>query len=216
MALYRESLHPSHRLTTRLKTPTIVHTATMPQQYSNHRPTERDAALRAPRPAWTKDSGGAGAETPTAPSPYPGGQRGRSPRIWVAPRSDCALVPKALGREHCFLSRNPGTGEMHPPFLFFLKRETGRARSKEKTLCSNLSSGKVGDAVFVKRRRAEICQAYPSALYAGDQMNVQAARRSLGQRFVGGQRMGWRNLPVHSASLWTPLGKNPAAIFGII
>ena len=32
-------------------------------------PTERGAPLRAARPAWTKDSGGAGAETPTAPSP---------------------------------------------------------------------------------------------------------------------------------------------------
>ena len=32
-------------------------------------PTERDAPLRAFRPEWRKDSGGAGAETPTAPSP---------------------------------------------------------------------------------------------------------------------------------------------------
>ena len=30
---------------------------------------QRGAPLRAARPAWTKDSGGAGAETPTAPSP---------------------------------------------------------------------------------------------------------------------------------------------------
>ena len=41
----------------------------MPQQYSDHRPTERDAPLKASRPDQTKDSGGAGAETPTAPSP---------------------------------------------------------------------------------------------------------------------------------------------------
>lgn len=42
----------------------------MPQQYSDSRSPERGAALKAPRSAQTKDSGGAGAETPTAPSPY--------------------------------------------------------------------------------------------------------------------------------------------------
>jgi len=42
----------------------------MPQQYSGSRSPERGAALKAPRSARTKDSGGAGAETPTAPSPY--------------------------------------------------------------------------------------------------------------------------------------------------
>lgn len=46
-------------------------TAKMPQQYSSRRSTERGESLKAPRPVWTKDSGGAGAETPTAPSPYP-------------------------------------------------------------------------------------------------------------------------------------------------
>ena len=41
----------------------------MPQQYSETRSTERDTALKVSRSVQTKDSGGAGAETPTALSP---------------------------------------------------------------------------------------------------------------------------------------------------
>ena len=44
-------------------------TARMPQQYSDIRSTERDTQLKVTRSIQTKDSGGAGAETPTALSP---------------------------------------------------------------------------------------------------------------------------------------------------
>ena len=44
-------------------------TAQMPQQYADFRSTERDTTLKVSRSAQQKDSGGAGAETPTALSP---------------------------------------------------------------------------------------------------------------------------------------------------
>ena len=50
--------------------------------------------LKASRLPRRKDSGGAGTETSTVPFPYQKAKGGSLPRIWVAPRSGIALVPK--------------------------------------------------------------------------------------------------------------------------
>ena len=50
--------------------------------------------LKASRLPRRKDSGGAGTETSTVPFPYQKAKGGSLPRIWVAPRRHCALVPK--------------------------------------------------------------------------------------------------------------------------
>ena len=70
--------------------------------------------LEASRLHRRKDSGGAGAETPTVSFPYQKAKGGSLPRIWVAPRS-IALS-----------SQNTGTG------AFFCGFSAGKAARSEK------------------------------------------------------------------------------------
>ena len=102
LALHRQSLQPSHRLTFFPKAHTItllihLHRADAAAVLQFAGPTERGAPLRAARPAWRKDSGGAGAETPTAPSPYhrrlKGGSIGTL-NLGGTTKRKLALVPK--------------------------------------------------------------------------------------------------------------------------
>ena len=58
-----------------------------------HRLTERDLPLKGSRLYRRKDSGGAGAETPTVPFPYQKAKGGYAPNLGGTTKH-CALVPK--------------------------------------------------------------------------------------------------------------------------
>ena len=138
------------------------------------RPTERDAPLKAPRPDQTKDSGGAGAETPAAPSP-----RLRRPKETGLPclefgwhhEAEHRSRPNASGREHIFLHRfgagmrrgaagmrrigagippRKRRGICRPPFSF--KKKMRRGRWKRNFFCFGFWCG--GPLVALRLRFA--------------------------------------------------------------
>ena len=79
-------------------------TAMTPQQYSEPSCPQRGARpLKGPRLTRRKDSGGAGAETPTAPSPYQEAKGGASLEFGWHHEAMSAIVPKTvLGGQRSF------------------------------------------------------------------------------------------------------------------